>query len=189
MDLVLIFEDNQEEDIDQMILDAKTYEDNQGMERNPDDVPLQLRPLLESLSPEEEEMLPREKVYEQARQKNVLNRKRKRVRDLLTSLNRLLASLFAAISVAERQIAVLQDLYTLFLTRDQTKTKAREGGYPLRQNSSFKDIAPTLTLSENPEQLRPGDLVAIDRVVRERKSFIKKIKMLVENMGARRETV
>ena len=189
MDLALIFEGNQEEDIDQMISDAKKYENNQGMEPNPDDVPLELQYLLKSIPEEEEELLRKEKVYEQALQKNVLNRKRERVRDLLTSLNRLSASLFAAISVAERQIAVLQDLYTLFLTRDQTKTKAREGGYPLRHNSSFKDTAPTLTLSENAEQLWPGDLVAIDRVVRERESFIKKIKVLVENMGARRETV
>ena len=189
MDLALIFEDNQEEDIDRMISDAKTYEDNQGMEPNRDDVPPQLQPLLNSLSPEEMELLSEVDVYEQARQKNVLKKKRERVRDLLTSLNKLSASLFAAINVAERQIAVLQGLYTLFLTRDQTKTKVREGGYPLRQNSSFKDTAPTLTLSENPEQLWPGDLVAINQVVQERESFIKKIKVLVENMGARRETV
>ena len=189
MNPALIFEDNQEEDIDQMISDARTHEDNQGVERNPDDVPLELRRLLKSISPEEQKLLRKEKVFEQARQENVLNRKRRKVRGLLTSLNRLSASLFAAISVAERQITVLQELYTLLSKRDQIKTKAREGGYPLRQNSSFKDIAPTLTPSENPEQLWPGDLVAIDRVVRERKSFIKKIKVLVENMGARREAV
>ena len=197
MDLTLIFEDNQEEDIDQMISDAKTCKDNQGMELKDDGVPPKMQNLLnttpsggkELLSEEERKLLLEDDIYEQDRQDYILERKRESVRDLFTSLNRLSAGLFAAISVVEQQIAILQDLYTLFLARDQTKTKAREGGYSLRQNTSFKDIAPTLTLSENPEQLWPGDLVAIDRVVRERKSFIKKIKVLVENMGARRETV
>ena len=188
MDLALIFEDDQEDDIDQIMSDANTYENNQGMAQILDDVPILLLPLLDLAHPEEE-ILPWDKNFERARQNNVRNRKWRRVRDLLTSLNRLSASLFAAISVTERQIAVLQDLHTLFLTKGQAKTKAREGGHPLRQNPSLKDIAPTPILSENHEQLWSGNLVTIDRALRERKSFIQKIKVLVENMGTRRETV
>ncbi|PUU82959.1 hypothetical protein B9Z19DRAFT_966094 [Tuber borchii] len=176
-----------EEDIDEVISDANAYEDNQGMERNPDDVPLELRHLLESISPKERELLREDKVYRQVRQEHILNRKRKRVLDLLTSLNRLSASLFAAISVAERQIAVLQELYTLFLTRDQTKTKAREGGYPLRQNPFYRNIAPIPILSENSEQTWPNTLDTIEEVVREKKCFLRKVKGLVENMDIRRK--
>ena len=43
-----------------------------------------------------------------------VKRKQKRVQDFLSSLNRLSASLFTAISVAEQQIAILRDLDSLF---------------------------------------------------------------------------
>ena len=185
MNLAIIFEGDKEEDIDQMISDAKIHEHNHGMAQISADEPILLQPILRLVRTRK----PLGTLYQGSWQNNVLERKRRNVRDLLTSLNRLSASLLAAISVAERQIAILQDLHNLFLTRDQEKNKAHVRGSPLRQTPSFKDVAPTPISSENPEQLCPGDLVAIDQVVRERKSFIKKIKVLVENMGVRRETV
>jgi len=146
MNLVLIFGDDQEEDIDQMISDAETNEDVQGMKT-----------------------------------------KQNRVRDLLTSLNKLSARLFAVISVAERQISVLQDLHSIFLPSYKAKTKDYKKGYPLRRNPFHKDVAPTLP--ENSEQMWPNTLDTIDEVVRERKSFIQKVKELVENMAIRTNIV
>ena len=166
MNLELIFRDTQEEGIDQLISDAKTCEDSQG----------------------EKLKLKLNNFTEQIFQENVWRRKQKRVRDLLTSLNRLSASLFAAISVAKRQVAVLQDLHSIFTTRGQTKTKDHEGRYPLRQNL-FLDIAPIPILSKNPEQIWASDLTTINEVVQERKPFIKKVKELVENMDIRRKIV
>ena len=148
MDPTLIFGGDQEEDIDQMISDAETYEDDQGMKR-----------------------------------------KQKRVQDLLTSLNRLSASLFAAIGVVERQIAILQDLHGLFSTSCQTKIKDYEKGYSLRQNSFYNNIAPIPILSENSEQIWPNTLDAVDEVVQERKFFVKKVRALVGNMDIRRKIV
>ena len=148
MDPTLIFGGDQEEDIDRMISDAETYEDDQGMKR-----------------------------------------KQKRVQDLLTSLNRLSVSLFAAIGVVERQIAILQDLHGLFLTSCRTKIKDYEKGYSLRQNSFYNNIAPIPILSENSEQIWPNTLDAVDEVVQERKFFVKKVRALAENMDIRRKIV
>ncbi|PUU82961.1 hypothetical protein B9Z19DRAFT_1061393 [Tuber borchii] len=111
-----------------------------------------------------------------------MKRRQRRVQDLLTSLNRLSASLFAAMGVAERQIAVLQDLHGLFSTSCRTKTKDQGKEYPLRRNHFYKNIAPIPILSENSEQIWPNTLDAIDEVVCERKRFIRKIEALVDNM-------
>jgi len=173
MNLSLIFEDKQEKDIDKMISDSKTYEDNQGMEGIPDDEP-------HSRWGEERE---------QARQKNVWKRKQRRFRDLIASLNRLSASLLASICVAERQIEVLQNLQDLFLTSCRTKIKGYEKGHPLRENPSYKNIAPIPILSENSEQIWPNMLDAIGEAIQERKCFMKKINKLVESMDIRRKIV
>ena len=53
------------------------------------------------------QMISDAEIYEDDRG---VKRKQKRVQDFLSSLGRLSASLFAAIGVAERQIAILQDL-------------------------------------------------------------------------------
>ncbi|PUU79839.1 hypothetical protein B9Z19DRAFT_1124528 [Tuber borchii] len=161
-----------ERDIDQMISDAKTYEDNQGMEEIGDDNPQNRRQSSEE---------------ERTRQNNVRKSKQRRVRELLASLNSLSAGLFATISVAQRQIAVLQDIHSVFFTSYRTKTKEYEKGYPLRRNPFHRNVAPIPILSENPEQIWPNTLDTVDEVIRERKSFIKKLKELVENMDIRRK--
>ncbi|PWW79092.1 hypothetical protein C7212DRAFT_355230 [Tuber magnatum] len=168
-----------EEDIDQMISDAETYEDNQGMEVIAED-PATMLGLLPgtTLTPQQVE------DYEQARKDNVQREKQRRVRRLLASLNSLSAALFAAMSVAERQIAVLEDLHSVFLTSHRRKTKDRNGG---RQNPFHKSIALIPILLENREQIWPNTLDTIDEVVQERKTFIEKIKGLVENMDIRRK--
>ncbi|PUU82945.1 hypothetical protein B9Z19DRAFT_965998 [Tuber borchii] len=116
-----------------------------------------------------------------------IKEKQKRVRDLLTSLNTLSASFFATISVAKRQIAILQDLHSLFLTSYRTKTKDYEKGYQLRRNPFHRKAAPIPILSEHPEQICPDTLDTIDEVVREKKSFIEEVKELVQNMDIRRK--
>ena len=148
MDLALIFRVDQEDDIDQMLSGAESYEDDQGMER-----------------------------------------KQKRVRDLLRSLNRLSEGLFATIRVAERQITVLDDLHRVFLTCYQTKAKDYEKGHPLRRNPLHKDTITIPIFSGDPEQIWPNALDTVDEVVRERKCFIKKVEKLVENMDVRRKIV
>ena len=188
MNLALIFVGDQEEDIDEMISDARTCERNQGMRRIPADQPRRAR-LEPGVNLAEEDRKRMDDEYDQVRQNNVRERKQRKVRGLLTSLSRLSAALFAAISVAERQIAVLQDLHSLFLTSYRTKTKEYEKGYPLRRNPFHRNVASIPILSENPEQIWPNTLDTIDEVVRERKSFIKKVKGLVENMDIRRKIV
>ena len=188
MNLALIFENEQEQDIDQIISDAQTYEDNQGMKGIPDDAPVQLRPWLQIVH-SEEEILQWDKVYERVRRNTVRKRKQARIRYLLTSLNELSSSLFAAISVAERQVAILHDLHSLFLTSSRTKTKDREKEYPLLQNLLQKNISPIPTVSGSLEQTWQNTLDTIDEVARERKSFIKRINVLVQNMEVRREIV
>jgi len=192
INLALIFEDHQEEAIDQMISDAETYEDNQGMRGIPSDEPHREEPQPEELQLgvilAEEDRQRREEEDERARQNNVRKRKQRRVRELLASLNRLSASLFATVSVAERQVAVLQDLRSLFLTSYRTKAKDHEKEYPLRQNP-LMSISPTPIASENPEQMWLNTLDTVDVVVRGRKCFTKKINVLVENMEVRREIV
>ena len=126
---------------------------------------------------------------EQVRQNNVWERKQRRIRCLLASLNTLAAALFAAISVAERQITILQDLHGLFLASCRTKIKDYEKGYPLQQSTFHNNVAPIPILSENSEQIWPNTLETIDEAVRERKSFIKRVKELVENMDIRRKIV
>jgi len=188
MNLVLIFEDNQEGDIDLMISDAKTYEGSQAMRGITGD------------EPQRDELQPRvifTKGYQQkqredderARQDNVRKGKPRSARDLLASFNKLSGALFAAISVAERQIAVLQDLHSVFLTSYRTKSEPGEKGYPLRRNPFHMNIVPIPVLSENPQQMWSNTLETIDEVVRERKSFIQKTKELVENMNVRRKIV
>ena len=171
-----------------MILDAETYEDNQGMKKIPDDYPPSLSRSLET-SLTEEERLECKENYERARKDNVLKRKQRRVQKLFASINKLSAALFATISVAERQIAVLQDLHNVFSTSYRTKTKDYERGYPLRRNPLYRNVVPIPILSENPEQIWPNTLDTITEVVRERKDFIKKVKELVENMDIRRKIV
>jgi len=187
MNLELIFGNHQEEDIDQMILDAEIYEDDQGMKRIPDDVPLQIELPPGTLNGEEEPKW--EDDYQRARQNGIREKKQCRVRWLLTALGSLSVDLFAAISVAERQIAVLQDLHGLFLTSCRTKIKDYEKRYPLPQNRFYKNIAPIPILSENSEQIWLNTLDTIDQVVRGRKCFIKQVKELVGNMEMRRKIV
>ena len=175
-----------------MISDARIYEDNQGMERISADNPVGLA-LLPGVrltwgeDPEDEWRLYEDHV--RARQDIVWKRKQRRTRDLIASLNRLSASLLGAITVAERQIAVLQNLHDLFFTSCRTEIKDHEKGYTLRENPFYKNIAPIPILSEGSNQIWPNTLDAIDEVVRERKCFIQKVKELVENMDIRRKIV
>ena len=168
-----------------MISDIKAYEGSQGVQGTPTDEPQreELKPGV--IHKKEDQQGWREKD-ERTRQDNVLKRK---LRDLLASFNRLSAALFAAISVAERQIAVLQDLHSVFLTRHRTKAEPGETGYPLQRNPFYRNIVPIPVLSEHPQHISQNTLNTIDEVVRERKDFIKKIKELVENMDIRRKIV
>lgn len=171
-----------------MISDAKTYKDNQGMKRTLGNTVHQLVPMLRWGNFEEK--VSRLNAKNKAAQQNeTWKRKQERILDLLTSLNRLSANLFAAISVAERQIAVLQDLHSVFSAGCRTKTKDHQKEYPLGRNPFYKNIAPIPILSENSEQIWPNTLETVDEVVRERKYFIKKIKELVGNMDIRRKMV
>jgi len=113
----------------------------------------------------------------------------KRAQALLITFNSLSGDFLATLSVVERQVAVLQDLRRVFSTGDPTKAKASEKEYKLRQNPFFKDIALGPIFSECPERVWQNILGTIDEVVRERKSFTKKIKGLVENMDIRRKIV
>ena len=197
-----------------MISDASTYEDNQGIELG-DDPPDPESSLQMGITDEARQRLYRDykqaqlhyeqarqddgqalqdyeraqQDYERSRQERVQKRKQKRVRDLLTSLNRLSAALFAAISVTERQISVLQDIHSVFLTSYRTNAKDEEKGYPFRRSPLHHNIVSIPILSENPEQIWPNTLDTIDHVVLERKSFIQKVKELVENMDIRRKIV
>jgi len=170
-----------------MISDAKTYEDHEGMKGIPSDEPPP--PELPPGVNRTKEKLKYKEDSKKARQNNVWKRKHRRIRDLITSLNRLSASLLAAISVAERQTAVLQDIHGLFLPSCRKKTKDTVKGYPPRQNPFYKNIAPIPILSENPEQILRYTLDAINEVVRERECFIKKVEKLVEKMDIRRKIV
>ncbi|PUU82941.1 hypothetical protein B9Z19DRAFT_1061373 [Tuber borchii] len=109
--------------------------------------------------------------------------------NFLASLNILSEGLFAAISIAERQIAILHDLHTVFSTIYRAKATDPEKGYPLRQSPFIKHIALTPIPSEYHEQVWPNILSTIDEVVRERNSFIEKIKELLKSMEARRYIV
>ena len=184
------FEGDQEDDIDKMISDAKTYEDNQGMERIPDQEPL-LRGFWgrQPSRLKEKQELP--DWHERARQNRVLKCKQRRVRDLLTSLNSLSAALFAAIAVAERQTVVLLDLRRMFLASCQTEAtrKDHEERYPPRRSPSYKRFAGIPTTPKYPEQEWRNILDTIGEMVQERKSFIRKIRELVENMDIRRKIV
>ena len=171
-----------------MISEAKAYEDNQGIRGIPDDN-LQNLKLSRPKNLTCAEKRRWDMDYDRALQHRVWKRKQRRVRDLVASLNRLSADLFAAISVAERQIAVLQDLHCLFLTCCRTKIKDYEKEYPLRQNPFYKNIVPIPIFSENSGKILPNTLETIDEVVRERKCFIEKVKELVENMDTRRKIV
>ncbi|KAG0633174.1 hypothetical protein HOY80DRAFT_1107870 [Tuber brumale] len=173
--LALIFEADQEEDIDQLISSAKTYDNNQGMVGIPADGQLPAG------------VSPTENAVRRAREENVRKGKQSTCRDLLTSLNRLSAALFAAIGVAERQIVVLQDIHNLFSASCRTKVREFDQRYRSGQNPFHKTSAPIPVLSENPEQIFPAILDTIDEVVHERKSFILKIRELVENVDISRK--
>jgi len=166
-----------------MISDAKTYADNQGI---PDDSPSPMYQL-RNVRLTWEERLIRDKDHEQDRQNKVWKRKQSRIRDLIAALKRLSGNLLAVISVAERQIAVLQNLHDLFSPNCRTKIQGHGKGYPPRENPFYKNIAPIL--SENSEQILPGVIDTIDEVGRERKCFIKKVQELVENMDIQRKIV
>jgi len=183
----LICED-QEEDIDQMISDADIYKDNQGMERIPADNPPNLRRRL-GMRPTVKEKLEWDKNYELARQGKVRERKQRRVQGLHASLSRLSASFLAAISVVERQIAILLDLQSLFLASHRTETNNYGKEYQLRQTPFYPNIAPIPIPLQNPVEIWPKTLDAIDEMVRERKCSIEKIKVLVENVEVKKEIV
>ena len=127
--------------------------------------------------------------YNRAKQNKIQKRKQKRVGGLLTALSSLSVDLFAATSLAKRQIAVLQDLHSVYSTSCRTKTKDYEKGYPLRQNPFYRNVAPIPILLENPDQIRPNTLDTIDVVVRERKFLIKKVGELAENIDIGRKIV
>ena len=188
MNSELIPGDDQEEDIDQMISDAEIYEDNQGMERISADNPPNLRQSL-AMCPTERGRLEWDEKYERARQNKVRERKQRRVQGLHVSLNKLSATFLTAISVVERQIAVLQNLQSLFLTSHRVGTNDYGKEYQLRQTPFYKNIAPTPIPLANPEEIWPKTLDAIDEVVQERKCFIEKIKALVGNMEVKKEIV
>ena len=171
-----------------MILEAKTCERNQGMRISPADLPLPRSPESGVTLTSEIQRRMREED-EQVQQNNVRERKQRKVRGLLASLNSLSAALFAAIGVAERQISILQDIQSVFLTSYRTKTKDYQKGYPLPRNPFHRSVASIPILSENPEQIWPNTLDTVDEVIRERKSFIRKLKELVENMDIRRKIV
>jgi len=171
-----------------MILDAKTYEDNHGMKGIPTDIP-QREELELSVILTEEDRQRQEEEDEQTRKDNVRKRKKRRVRHLLASLNSLSAAFLAALSVAKRQIAILQDVHCLFLTSYEKKTKDYRQGYPLRQKPYHTNTTPILTPLENSQQMWPNSLDAIEEVVRQRECFINKIKELVENIEIRRKFV
>jgi len=171
-----------------MISDATAYEGGQGVRGIPAD------------GAQRDELQPRvilNKEYQQSRredderalQDKTRKRKPRGARDILASFNRLSAALFAAISVVERQIAVLQDLYSVFLTSSRTKAETGEKGYPLRRNPFHKNIVPIPVLSAHPQEMWADTLDTIDEVVRERKCFIEKVRGLVENMDIRRKIV
>ena len=126
---------------------------------------------------------------ERARENSVWKSKQWRILGLIASFNRLAASLLAAISVAERQIAVLQNLHDLFLTSCRTEIKGHEKGYPFRENPFYKNIAPIPILSEISDQISPNTLDVIGELVRERKCFMKKVRKLVKSMDIRRKIV
>jgi len=127
-------------------------------------------------------------IYENHRDHGIEAR-RKRAQALLADFNGLSADLFAALSVAERQVAILQDLRRVFSTSHRAVAEGSAKGCQLRQNPFFKDNALAPTPAEYLERIWPNILGTIDEVVRERKSFIKKIKGLVENMDIRRKIV
>ncbi|RPB03054.1 hypothetical protein L873DRAFT_1787206 [Choiromyces venosus 120613-1] len=88
------------------------------------------------------------------------------VQRLLISLNSLSAYMFAAISVVERN--------------DKVNSQRR-------QNPFHRNPAPIPIFQENPEQIWSNTLDTIKEVDQERKSFIQKIKDLIENMDIRRK--
>lgn len=125
----------------------------------------------------------------QAWRDEIQKRKQERVRDLLTSINNLGAALLAVIRVSERQIAVLQDLHTVFSTSYRTKTQDHEKGYSTPRNPFYRNIVPIPVLLENPGQIWPGAVDTVDEVIRERRSFVLEVKELVGNMEIRRKIV
>ena len=120
---------------------------------------------------------------------NIYEANHGRVQEILKSSDSLSAALFAAISVVERQIAVLQDLRGVFLASIRTKARNYEKEYPLPRNPFHENIVPTPVLSENPEQIYPGATDTIETVVREKRCSIEKIKELVKNTEIRRKFV
>ncbi|KAG0638286.1 hypothetical protein HOY80DRAFT_923041 [Tuber brumale] len=174
-----------EDGIDQMVSGVETYQDSQRVERIPSG---KLPPSQLQIGTSRTEGKWKEDC-EQLGQNNIRGGKQRRVRYLLTSLNKLLEASFAAISVAERQIVVLQDIHNLFLTSCRAKARDYDKRYRSKQNPFHKTSAPIPILSGNTEQIFPATLDAIDGVVHERKLFILKIRGLVENMDITRKMV
>ncbi|PWW79095.1 hypothetical protein C7212DRAFT_360616 [Tuber magnatum] len=166
--------------LDRIISEPNSHGSDQEMNEIPNTLP-ELPPGI-TLPPREQS---RTKDHDRVQQKNATKEERG-VRDLIF-FNRLLAGLFAAISVAERQIAILQDLHSVFWTSYRTGNKVHEKRYPLRQNAFYKNIALIPAPPENTGEMWPDTLDIIDEVIRERKSVIKRVKGLVENMDIRRK--
>ena len=181
MKLAINFEGDQEDDIDQMISDAKTYEDNRKIKGAHDHKPRGVDLWMKILG--------LSKDLKRVQENKVKKLKQRRVRDLIAYINRLSAALFAAISVGERQTLVLQDLHKMFSTSYRTKTKDHEKRCPPRRNPSCERVARIPIFSGYPEQAWRNILDTIDEMIQERKSFIQKIKELVENMDIQRKIV
>lgn len=104
-----------ERDIDQIMSDGEAYESNQEMRITPADDPQQegsMPGVVPSARVQQEGREGQQgwlEDYEGAQRNDFQKRKQRNVRDLLASLSGHSAGLFAVTSVAERQVAVLQD--------------------------------------------------------------------------------
>jgi len=157
-----------------MMSNGEEYEGNQEMRIIPTDDPQQ-EELVPGVVPSARVQQGGLEGYEGARQNTIQKRKQRSVEDLFASLSGLSAGLFAATSVVEKQLAVLEDLRGVFSTGSR-KT-------PYLRNAALIPI-----LSEYPEQVsRISE--TIGELLLERKSFIKKLKNLVEYMEIRRYIV
>jgi len=160
--------------------DGESHEGNQEMEMVPADYRQQREPIprVLSLSAQEGE---REGQYggrenhEEARQTSVQKRKQGSIQELFASLNGLSAGLFAATSVAERQVTLLDELRSVFSTSC--------GNPEYLRNASLIPI-----LSEYPVQVATI-LKTIEELIREREAFIRKVKSLMEYMEIKRYIV
>ncbi|CUS12892.1 unnamed protein product [Tuber aestivum] len=165
--------------LDQIIADEKCYESEQKRNRTLDVGP-ELPP---DLAREEKQRL--KEGYKKAQQKS-FSKEQGRGQDLI-SFNKLLVGLFAVISVAERQIEILQDIRRVFSATYPTSNKAHQTGHPRPQNALYGNAALIPALPECTKDERPDTLDIIDKIVRERKSVIAHIRRLVGNMDIKRK--